>query len=213
MPSMPSPGAAEILAGMGAGDQVFLDRQILEDPPALEYLGDAALDDIVRRQPVDPLPVEFDRALGDLAALGAQQAGYRLQGRRLAGAVGAEEGGDASLLGTQRHAFQHQDHAVIDDLDVVERQHRATARRDPGGSCPRLIGGLDRVFDNVAIGAEPVGLLDELAVMDLEDLDPAAALVVGRGDLQRRHKTAQGEVVDLFHAFLDLSVRSASGRR
>ena len=190
MPSMLSRARTKSLRRMSAGDEVFFDRQILEDPPALEYLGDAALDDVVRRQPVEPLPVELDRAFGDLAALAAQQAGYRLQRRRLAGAVGAEEGGDASLLGTQRNAFQHQDHAVIDDLDVVERQHRATARRDPGASCPRLIGGLDRVFDNVAIGAEPAGLFDELAVMNPEDLDPTTAFVIGRGDLQRRDKTA-----------------------
>ena len=67
---MPARDLGEIAAAVRAGDQVFLDRQVLEDPAALEHLHDAALDDIVRRQPVEPLAVELDGALGDLAALG-----------------------------------------------------------------------------------------------------------------------------------------------
>ena len=43
------------------------------------------------------LAVEHDRALGDLAALGMQQVGDRLQRRGLAGAVGAEQRHDAAL--------------------------------------------------------------------------------------------------------------------
>jgi hypothetical protein len=109
---------------VGADDQVFLDRQVLEDAAALEHLDDAALDDVVRQQAVDAPAVELDIALGDLAALGLQQARDRLQRRRLAGAVGAEEGGDPPLLGHQRDAAQHQDHAVIDDFDIVDGQHR-----------------------------------------------------------------------------------------
>src|SRR5580704_8616123 len=68
----------------------------------------------------------------------------------------------------------------------------------------RLLRGLQRVLDDVAIGAEPVGLLDEFAAFDLEDLHPAAAFVVGRRDLQRRDETAEREVADLFEAVLDI---------
>src|ERR1700723_1100114 len=67
-----------------------------------------------------------------------------------------------------------------------------------------LLGGLDRVLDHVAIGVEPVGLLNELAVMDAEYLHPAAALMICRGDLQRRDKAAPREGLHLFHAGLDL---------
>ncbi len=108
---------------MGACDQIVLDRQILEDAATFEHLHDAALDDLVRRQAVEPFAVELDIALGDLAALGVQQPRDRLQGRRLAGAVGAEKGGDMPLLGGQRYALQHQNRAVVDDFDVVEREH------------------------------------------------------------------------------------------
>src|SRR5438876_2374483 len=115
---------SKIAARMGPGDEIVLDRQILENPSSLEDLGHAAFDDRVRRQTVEPLPVELDRALGDLPALGAQQPRYRLQRRGLSGPVGAEQRRDAALLGEQRHTLQHQDHAVIDDFDIVERQHR-----------------------------------------------------------------------------------------
>ena len=66
--------------------------------------------------------VEHDRALGDLAALGVQQVGDRLQRRGLAGAVGAEQRDDAAPRHVERHALQHEDDVVVDDLDVVERE-------------------------------------------------------------------------------------------
>src|SRR5579862_5636823 len=113
---------------MSAGNEVFLNAEVLEYPPALKYLRDAALDDVIRHQPVEPLAVEFHAALRHLAALGAQQPRDCLEGRRLAGAVGAEEGGDLPLLGVQRDALEHQDDAIVNDFDVVERQH---ARLDP----------------------------------------------------------------------------------
>src|SRR6202022_3759729 len=56
---------------------------------------------------------------------------------------------------------------------------------------------LQCMLDDVAVGAEPVGFLDELAALNLEDLHPAAAFVVGRRDLQRRDEAAEGEVADL----------------
>ena len=43
---------------------------------------------------------------------------------RLAGAVGAEQRDDPALRHLERHALQHQDHVVVDDLDVVDRQVR-----------------------------------------------------------------------------------------
>ena len=120
------PHPREVAARMRAGNQVLFDRQVLEYPPPLEHLGHAAPDDIVRRQPVEPLAIQLDRALCHLAAFAAKKPGYRLQGRRLAGAIGAKQSGDTALLSKQRDAPQHEDHAVIDDLDIVEREHRIT---------------------------------------------------------------------------------------
>src|SRR5205814_2180225 len=78
-----------IMTGMRAGDQVLLHGQILEDPSAFEDLGDAPLYDIGCGEPVEPLAVELDRALGHLPSLVVQQARDRLQRRRLAGSFGA----------------------------------------------------------------------------------------------------------------------------
>src|SRR5215467_3753894 len=74
---------------------------------------------------------------------------------------------------------------------------------------PSLLRCLQRMLDDVAISTEPVRLLDKLAALDLEDLYPAAAFVVSRGDLQRRHEATQGKIADLLEAVLDIS----SGRR
>src|SRR6202022_1675516 len=63
---------------------------------------------------------------------------------------------------------------------------------------------LDRRGYDFRITAEPVGLLDEFAALDLENLHPATALVILGGDLERRKEPAQGEVVDLLEALLDV---------
>ena len=99
---------------------------------AFHHLDQAAPHHVRRREPVDGLAVEFDAALGHVAAFGAQQVGDRLQRRGLAGAVGAEEGNDAPFGNRQRHAPQHQDDVIVDHLDVVDRQQRRRHRGDPG---------------------------------------------------------------------------------
>ncbi len=96
----------------------------------------AAADDVGGVEPVDAGAGKADRALGHLAALGAQQVGDRLQAGRLAGAVGAQERDDAALRHRQRDALQHQDDVVVDDLDVVdgEERRRRVAHRGPGAA-------------------------------------------------------------------------------
>src|SRR5262245_27033933 len=81
-------------------------------------------DELVRCKPVDPLAPVFDGALGDIAALCSQQVGYGLEGRRLAGTIRPQKSGDAALRDFERDALQYQDDVVIDDLDIVHREHR-----------------------------------------------------------------------------------------
>src|SRR5882724_13141644 len=73
----------------------------------------------------------------------------------------------------------------------------------------RLLGLGDRRSDDFRVAAEPLGLLDELAALDLEDLHPAAALMVGRRDVERRQQAAEAEIVDLLEALFDI----IAGRR
>src|SRR2546426_961143 len=83
------------LPGVAAGEEILLHGQVLEDVPALHDLDDSSRDDLGRILPMDRLPLPLDRALGDVAALGPEQPGDRLQSRALAGAVGPEERDDA----------------------------------------------------------------------------------------------------------------------
>ena len=62
-----------------------------------------------------------------IAALRTQQIGDRLQRRRLAGAVRAEERDDPPLGNLERHALQHEDHVIVDDLDVVDERYAGVA--------------------------------------------------------------------------------------
>jgi hypothetical protein len=90
--------------------------------PALHHLTHAAADEVVRCPPVDALAAVFDRAFRDIAALGVQQVRDRLKRRRLARAVRAEQRDDAAFGHVERHAAQHEDDVIVDDLDVVDRK-------------------------------------------------------------------------------------------
>jgi len=59
--------------GVGAREQVFLDREVLEDAAPLQDLHDARAHEVGGVAAVDALPVELDRALGDLAPLGVSR--------------------------------------------------------------------------------------------------------------------------------------------
>ena len=76
-----------------------------EAMPALHHLDAAAPHQLVRRRRLHLVALEQDRALGDLAALGMQQIGDRLQRRRLARAVGAEQRDDAALAALSETPF------------------------------------------------------------------------------------------------------------
>src|SRR5436305_7055901 len=57
-------------------------------------------------------------------SLEVQQARDRLQRGGLARAVRSKERHDLPLLHLQRYALQHEDHVVVDDLDVLYREQR-----------------------------------------------------------------------------------------
>ena len=81
--------------------------------------------------------VEDDLAADDFAVLGLEQARDRLQRRRLAGAVGAEQRHDRALRHLEAEAAQHQDDLVVDHLDVADAEQRRGGWR--GAVAGRLI--------------------------------------------------------------------------
>ena len=103
---------------------LFVDGQVREQRPALMHLDHAAPHDVFRIQPVDALAVEVDAAARHLALLGVQQAGDGLECRRLTRAVSSQQGHDLPRADRQRDAPQNQDHVVVDDLDVIDLEHR-----------------------------------------------------------------------------------------
>src|SRR2546423_15040145 len=64
----------------------------------------------------------------------------------------------------------------------------------------RLFGVLHRVLHDLAIGLHPLRLLDELDALDLEDLHPAAAFMLGGRDRRRRRQSAPIELLDALEA-------------
>ena len=60
----------------------------------------------------------------------------------------------------------------------------------------RLLRLFDCGGDDVRVAAEPLGLLDELASLDLVDLNEPAAFMVRRGNLEGRHQTTETEIID-----------------
>src|SRR5690606_4908180 len=106
--------------GEGGGGEIFLHRQVLEDAPPFHDVEQAAPHEAVRRVVRHRLAVETNRAGRDRPVLQRQQARYRLQRRRLAGAVGAEERDDLATLHGKRQAAEHLDRLVVDDLDVLD---------------------------------------------------------------------------------------------
>src|SRR5580700_1770876 len=73
--------------------------------------------------------------------------------------------------------------------------------------------GRELLLDRRTVALEPVLHLHELAAFDRPDLHPAATLVVGRRELQRRYKAAQREAFDRLHALLDILRRRRMSRR
>src|SRR5262249_4146327 len=87
-------------------------------------LHDAAATDVLRVQAVDATAHELDAAVGHAAVLGLEQTGDRLQRRGLPRPVGPEERHDLPLGDLERQPFQDEDDVAVDDLDVVQPQHR-----------------------------------------------------------------------------------------
>ena len=96
--------------------QVLGDGQRRERALAARHLHDAAARDLVGRRVRHVAPVEHDGAVRRL-----DQTGDRLQQRRLAGAVGAEQRDDLAFVDLEVHAEQHL-HAVVVHVDVADEE-------------------------------------------------------------------------------------------
>jgi len=113
---------------MAARHEVLLRAEMLEHTAALEYLRDAERGDLERTHSIDAPALERDRALRDLAAFGAQQAGDGSERRCLPRSVRAQQRRNRTFSNGEGHALQDEDDPVVNDLDVIDRQHRPTPK-------------------------------------------------------------------------------------
>ena len=106
-----------------------------EHQPVLRHQREAARDDARAARPAISSP---SRRIGAAPGLAGCRRWYHQRG--LAGAVGAEQAGDAALAGGERDALQRLDLAVGGG-DVVDLEHRADLSRSPVPSRPRAPAG------------------------------------------------------------------------
>jgi hypothetical protein len=113
-----------VAAGEGAELQILQRRHVGDDAATLHHLENAAANDLVGIDAIDPRAVKDDFAAGDFAVLGLEQSGDRLQRGRFACAIGAQQRHDCALRHFQAQAAQHQDDVVIDHLDIAHGEQR-----------------------------------------------------------------------------------------
>ena len=101
--------------------------QMLEEFVSLKHLDDAYPDNLVGPHLVNALSVKLDATAGDLAILGAQQAGNRSERCGFACPVGSQEGHNLPLLDLNGDAAQDEDHVTVDHFNVVDFQHQTPA--------------------------------------------------------------------------------------
>lgn len=105
---------ASIVAHEGTHGEIFLDGEVGEDAAAFGHLHHA--------EPRDPMWADVDDAPppeSNVARPGPQQAADGMQDRRLAGAVGTDQGNDLRVLDGKRDALQRLDVAV-EDVDGID---------------------------------------------------------------------------------------------
>jgi len=98
-----------VIAREGAHLQVLLDGQRREDLASFRHVDHAAAHDVLRRHRFQRLAAQEH-----ITDARPQEAGNRLQGRGLAGAVCADQGHDLAFLNGEADALQGVNRAVVD---------------------------------------------------------------------------------------------------
>ena len=133
-PSCDRAGGRRDPGALAARSRCFLDGEVLEDPAALHHLEDAPRH-LLGRSPLDPLARRSamqPSVTSPSSAWRRPEIAFRVV--LLPAPFDAEQRDDLPLGHLEREPLQHQDHVVVDDLDVL----RASAS---GGSPPGARGG------------------------------------------------------------------------
>jgi len=114
-----------VRARVSAEPQVFLGGEVDEGATAVRHVRDAQAHDVLGRAAVDARATETDFSRG------LHHGAERAQRSRLAGAVGAEQGGDRSFLEAEADAVKHPGRAVgrVQVGDFEQRRHYCAVPR------------------------------------------------------------------------------------
>ena len=107
---------------MAADAQVLFHCELGEDLAAFHDLLDSEAHDLGGAPVVNSFAVEGDLALGDLAVVHVEKSADGAQQGGLASAVRAQQRDDLALGDLEADTAQHQDHVVVDDLEVLYGQ-------------------------------------------------------------------------------------------
>jgi len=105
---------------IGRREQVLLHRQVLEHAAPLHHVEEPRAHEFVRTASNGVGAVETHGAARHLAVLEREQVRHRLERRRLARAVGAEQRDDRPARHGERQPVQRLHCTVVDDLDVLD---------------------------------------------------------------------------------------------
>src|SRR5262249_4921708 len=111
--------------------EVVDDGEPAEQSPSFGHEGDSEADAIGCRDTVDALAVE-----PDLAADRREEPSDRLEERRLAGAVGADQGHRLAGIHVERDPLERDDAGAVGDTRVANLEQRAAVSRVHGSDLP-----------------------------------------------------------------------------
>jgi hypothetical protein len=114
---------ATVAVDVSPGAQVVLDGHLGEDTAPLHHLADAPFHPTGRVLVGDEVAIELDLTLCDVALVNLEQPGDGAKCRGLPGPVGPEQGDDLAVSHFEGDAPEHEDHVVVDDLEILDCEH------------------------------------------------------------------------------------------
>src|SRR5262249_42873925 len=114
-----------VAADIGAEAEILLDAELHESAAAVRYMGNAEARDLLGREARDVASAEPE------GALPLHHRRDRPQQRRLAGAIGTQQRGDAARLHREVDTVQHLRRTVggVEAAHLQQRRHHAASPR------------------------------------------------------------------------------------
>ena len=187
--------------------EILLHRQIGEDPPLLRHVTKARTHDLVRRRARDIPAFEHDAA-GALL----DETHDRAEGRRLAGAVAAEQRHDLAVADLERDVEQDMRGPIM-AVEVFDTELHADSPFAMAGVIDEALAKIDRAHFRVAADLRRRSLRDQAAAVEHQDavgmLEHDVHVVLGE---EHADRLLARDLRRQSHQFDALARRHARGR-